>query len=231
MSSNIKVKVILYGPAASGKSRLLKAITENEADQNFTYKTTIGVDFLVKNYIAENSPISLKLWELSGNKRFQALNEAYLKDNCITLFVINGAFEGENKATVMSQYQILKDSMAKVRSTPHIIIVSTHQGQKGYQLAQQLKQAISQEEYGGDINEYTIDCLNINLESTASIQAFNERLEGILTSEQTLQKLGIKNNNSNNIEPYNGEIENEETNTSSLFGMSCRIGSFGCGGM
>jgi len=69
-------KLIIIGPAAVGKSSLIRRFVENEFSLH--YKFTIGVDFMTKQVEYESGKIAkLTLWDIGGQERFKVLRRSF----------------------------------------------------------------------------------------------------------------------------------------------------------
>ena len=61
----MRIKLMSMGPAASGKSCLIKRFCEERFVSK--YISTIGVDYGVKPYSANGTMVKLNFWDLSGD--------------------------------------------------------------------------------------------------------------------------------------------------------------------
>ncbi|MFX1371860.1 MAG: GTP-binding protein [Promethearchaeota archaeon] len=69
-------KILVIGPAAVGKSSLIRRFVDNEF--SLQYKFTIGVDFMTKNIInRQNQSIRLTIWDIGGQDRFKVLLRSF----------------------------------------------------------------------------------------------------------------------------------------------------------
>ncbi|MBA7655997.1 hypothetical protein ES703_63910 [subsurface metagenome] len=69
-------KIIIIGPAAVGKSSLIRRFVENKF--YLDYRFTIGVDFLTKLVEYEpNKSARLTLWDIGGQDRFKMLRRNF----------------------------------------------------------------------------------------------------------------------------------------------------------
>jgi small GTP-binding protein len=69
-------KVIIIGPAAVGKTSLIRRFVEDQFSSN--YKFTIGVDFLVKTLrLEEDKIVRLSIWDVGGQERFKFLRSNF----------------------------------------------------------------------------------------------------------------------------------------------------------
>ena len=86
MSNNYEVKLIFIGESGVGKTSLIKQFI----DHYFTEKrlATIGHDILQKEiYLSEDKKIILNIWDPCGQEQFRTINQLFLKNEKILLFV------------------------------------------------------------------------------------------------------------------------------------------------
>jgi Ras-related protein Rab-7A len=62
----VLLKVILLGNSGVGKSSLLKRYVENKF--TFSYRATVGSDFMSKEIIIDDYIIKLQLWDTAGQE-------------------------------------------------------------------------------------------------------------------------------------------------------------------
>ena len=101
-------KIIILGPAAVGKSSLIRRYVENRFSTD--YKFTIGVDFMTKSIEYEPKKIAkLSIWDIGGQQRFKFLRRSF--------------YEGTNGALLVfdlsraSTFPRLKEWLSDMRST------------------------------------------------------------------------------------------------------------------
>ncbi len=69
-------KIIIIGPAAVGKSSLIRRFVNNKF--SLEYKFTIGVDFLSKNIVyKKDKKARLLIWDIGGQDRFKSLRRNF----------------------------------------------------------------------------------------------------------------------------------------------------------
>ncbi|MFX1566943.1 MAG: Rab family GTPase [Promethearchaeota archaeon] len=69
-------KVIVIGPAAVGKSSLIRRFVDDKF--SLQYKFTIGVDFLSKNIeYKQDKKARLLIWDIGGQERFKSLRRNF----------------------------------------------------------------------------------------------------------------------------------------------------------
>ena len=81
-----RIKIIIIGPMAVGKSSLLKAIcNESFATEHVS---TIGVDYGTISLKKESKQYKFCLWDTSGNKTFMPITKSYFNGSvaCLLLF-------------------------------------------------------------------------------------------------------------------------------------------------
>jgi len=93
MSARKKVllKVIILGDSGVGKTSLMNQYV----DKRFaaSYKATIGADFLTKEVMVDDRPVTMQLWDTAGQERFQSLGVAFYRgaDCCVLVYDVNNS--------------------------------------------------------------------------------------------------------------------------------------------
>ncbi len=78
MIADYTFKLIVIGPAAVGKTSLIRRFVENQF--SFNYKSTIGVDFLAKSIrLEDDKVVKLALWDIGGQARFKILRRNFFE--------------------------------------------------------------------------------------------------------------------------------------------------------
>ena len=76
MAEIYRFKCIIIGPAAVGKSSLIRRFIEDKFSVNYNF--TIGVDFLAKSVEFEKEKYAkLSLWDVGGQERFKVLRRSF----------------------------------------------------------------------------------------------------------------------------------------------------------
>jgi small GTP-binding protein len=76
--SSYKLKVLLCGAAAVGKTSLVQRFIKNRFATN--YKLTVGVDILTKDVNYEGDEIAtLSIWDIGGQQRFEFIRSTFYK--------------------------------------------------------------------------------------------------------------------------------------------------------
>ena len=71
-------KVILLGDMSVGKTSILLRYVENKFKENII--STIGVDFLDKIIDYGDTKIALKIWDTSGQEKYESIAQNFLRD-------------------------------------------------------------------------------------------------------------------------------------------------------
>lgn len=84
----IQKKICLLGAQAVGKTSLVKRFVESLFSEN--YKTTVGVKIDKKMVTHEGENITLILWDIHGEDKFQRISQTYLRGMAGYLLVVDG---------------------------------------------------------------------------------------------------------------------------------------------
>jgi len=86
--SSFKLKVLLTGAAAVGKTSLVQRFIKNRFQAN--YKLTVGVDILTKDVEFRPGEIAtLSIWDIGGQQRFEFIRSTFYKGAAGTLLVFD----------------------------------------------------------------------------------------------------------------------------------------------
>lgn len=85
MNCKHSIKAVLIGDSYVGKTSLCKAITNGDFVN--IYSRTIGIDYKVKNIVINNRELSICLWDLCGDERFQFMFDSFVDTNKILFFM------------------------------------------------------------------------------------------------------------------------------------------------
>lgn len=118
MSSSYKVKLLLCGPAAVGKTSLIKRFVKNSFQAD--YKLTIGVDILTKDVVLSNGETAtLSIWDIGGQKRFEFIRTTFYKGASGALLVFD-LTRAETYAEITQKWH--EEILRNCTSVPYIII-------------------------------------------------------------------------------------------------------------
>jgi len=86
--SSFKLKVLLCGAAAVGKTSLVQRFIKNRFAAN--YKLTVGVDILTKDVEFRPGEIAtLSIWDIGGQQRFEFIRSTFYKGAAGALLVFD----------------------------------------------------------------------------------------------------------------------------------------------
>lgn len=86
--SSFKLKVLLTGAAAVGKTSLVQRFIKNRFAAN--YKLTVGVDILTKDVeFRQNEVATLSIWDIGGQQRFEFIRSTFYKGAAGALLVFD----------------------------------------------------------------------------------------------------------------------------------------------
>ncbi len=95
----IRKKICLLGAFAVGKTSLVRRFVHSEYSDR--YLTTVGVKVEKKELIVGDHSISLVIWDLHGEDRWQQVRQSYLRGTAGALLVADG--------TRRESYQVMCD--------------------------------------------------------------------------------------------------------------------------
>ena len=86
--SSFKLKVLLTGAAAVGKTSLVQRFIKNRFAVN--YKLTVGVDILTKDVEFKPGEVAtLSIWDIGGQQRFEFIRSTFYKGAAGALLVFD----------------------------------------------------------------------------------------------------------------------------------------------
>ncbi|MBN2154849.1 MAG: GTP-binding protein [Candidatus Lokiarchaeota archaeon] len=90
ITSSYKVKVLLCGPAGSGKEKLINRFVKSRFQTD--YKLTVGVDILTKDVELPNDQIcTLSIWDIGNQERFSFVRSTFYKGAAGAILVFDSS--------------------------------------------------------------------------------------------------------------------------------------------
>jgi small GTP-binding protein len=83
-----KLKILLCGPAGSGKTDLMMKIVQRRFQTD--YKLTVGVDILTKDVVYDDiNTATLSIWDIGGQERFSFIRSTFYRGAAGTILVFD----------------------------------------------------------------------------------------------------------------------------------------------
>jgi small GTP-binding protein len=114
----IQKKVCLLGSQAVGKTSLVKRFVESLFSES--YKTTVGVKIDKKIVEQDGEAITLILWDIHGEDKFQRISQTYLRGMAGFLLVVDGT-RPETLETARDLEALAEQTVGKV---PFVLLVN-----------------------------------------------------------------------------------------------------------
>ena len=143
---NKDIKIILLGESGTGKSNLINICCNLKFNKNSVpnYSTSI----LDKKVLINNIQYNLQFWDTAGQEKFRSLNNIFIKDSKICIFVYD-----------ISSPPTFKELNYWVKSAKNILGKKAIYGLVGNKM--DLEEKIKKEEgekYAKDINAFFLQC-------------------------------------------------------------------------
>jgi len=107
MDNPILYKLVIKGPAKSGKSNIVSQYFDRRFNEN--YDMTIGVEFASKNINFENKLYKFQMWDTSGAEKFKSIVKSYYK-GCQAMILVFDLTSQESFNEIKNNYdEDLKD--------------------------------------------------------------------------------------------------------------------------
>ncbi|KAH3759266.1 small GTPase rabE [Pelomyxa schiedti] len=107
----IVCKVLVIGASGAGKTSLIKRSVHGVFST--AYKTTIGVDFLLKKVDLDNAQVKMQLWDIAGQELFASLTRVYYR-SAVAAFIVFDITDLQSFQSVMSWKQDLEEKCPTV---------------------------------------------------------------------------------------------------------------------
>jgi small GTP-binding protein len=112
-ASSFEYKVIMIGPASSGKTSLVKRYITKEFSE--IYNVTVGLDYQTKQIQIGKKIVNMSIWDTAGTEMFQSLSRSYYRKShaAIVVFDINDEKSFESLETWINFYRENKEPLMK----------------------------------------------------------------------------------------------------------------------
>ncbi|MHA2032312.1 MAG: Rab family GTPase [Candidatus Hodarchaeales archaeon] len=96
--TDIRVKVVICGDYAVGKTTFVTSFIEGDTGFSDSYKPTIGVDIGRKAFTIDSYRFVFQIWDLSGQRTFKAVRSQFYNnsDGCILVFDVTRKHSFDN---------------------------------------------------------------------------------------------------------------------------------------
>lgn len=110
------LKIILIGESGVGKTAILERFNhdiwsgkeEEEKTKDFTAKSTVGVDFLIKKLHINGKIVKCQVWDTAGQERFANITRSYFK-NADVIFICFDPTKKKSLTYAIDKYLNHKD--------------------------------------------------------------------------------------------------------------------------
>lgn len=170
----IKLKLIVAGEKDVGKTSLIHRYINNTFETDTV--STIGVDFMVKRLMLNETPIQLSIWDFAGEKKFRTLFPSYVtgSSGALILFDISNRDSFLNLPDWMELINSSSGQMVKLLIISKIDLID--QG------------AVSEEEVAQFVQNNHIDAvLKCSAKTGENVDKVFETISKMIV-EQTLQQ-------------------------------------------
>lgn len=84
---SFKLKMLLLGDAAVGKTSLIKQYIKGSFAKD--YKMTIGTDIFTKDVVTDEHTITLSIWDIAGQERFKFFRQSFYRGSSGAMVVFD----------------------------------------------------------------------------------------------------------------------------------------------
>ena len=206
-NASYKVKFIIVGDSSVGKSNILLRFYQNRFDSNKT--ATIGMEFVSKHYIYNNTDYLIQIWDTAGQEEFKSITRTYYKASAVAMMVydITNEISFENIKTWLSDCKEMAPSTALL-----VLIGNKNDLEEKRVIIKERGEFLAQE---NDMIFFETSALNGNGIQEAfekSIEIIDQRIkDGYYNDLNDDSKYGIKKISINNENNYSERIIDKES--------------------
>jgi len=121
MTKKVLLKVIVLGDSGVGKTALMTQFVVKKF--SYTYKTTIGADFMAKELNVDDRLAVLQIWDTAGQDRFRSLGTSFYRgaDACILVYDVNIAKSWEHVENWRNEF-IMEVGIPDPHNFPFVVV-------------------------------------------------------------------------------------------------------------
>lgn len=172
MNSTIKMKVVMLGAFAVGKTSLVQRFVNSIFSDK--YMTTLGVKIDKKTIELENQNVDLILWDLAGEDEFMKVRSSYLRGSSGAILVADGTRPETLDIAVELNHKVNRE----VGAIPFILLVNKSDLRNDWEIdrnhLQQLKDSgwtiVEVSALENDNVEYAFNLLTMEMNKVAQLQ-------------------------------------------------------------
>ena len=167
-------KIVLIGDTSVGKTNILSKYLKDEFDPKS--KSTVGVEFGVKNFKIENNIVKVQIWDTAGEERYRSITNAYYKGAKGSLLV----YDITNKKSFENVEKWISDLKANADEDISMILL-------GNKTDLEDKRVVSTEEGKNKAEFYNLTFMETSALNGNNIQeAFNELIMDVYKKNHEL---------------------------------------------
>ena len=171
---NMIFKIVLIGDTSVGKTNILSKYLKGEFDPKS--KSTVGVEFGVKNFKIENNIVKVQIWETAGEERYRSITNAYYKGAKGSLLI----YDITNKKSFENIEKWISDLKANTGDNISMILL-------GNKTDLEEKRAVSIEEGKNKAEFYNITFMETSAFNGNNInEIFEELMQTIYTERRKI---------------------------------------------
>ena len=186
--SEIRLKLLILGDSAVGKTSMLLKYTDNFFPES--HLATIGIEFKTKEIKFNDYLVHLKIWDTAGQERFRAITKSYFRGSNGVIFM----YDITKKETFKNVKDWIKDSENNNFGFEKILVGNKIDLEQYREV--ELKDV---EEWAGQKN---INVLEISAKNGTNVEkCFNELIRLILenkSKQEILEKFGMNSQKEEN---------------------------------
>ncbi|MES2614553.1 MAG: GTP-binding protein [Bdellovibrionota bacterium] len=103
------IKVLVLGDQHAGKSAFVSRYVDS--DKTYSFVTTVGIDFKVKDVIIDGQERKLQIWDTVGQERYRTITQTYYKgaEGIFILYDVTNPQSFEAAKTQLNEVKKQKD--------------------------------------------------------------------------------------------------------------------------